>query len=204
MGQISHRDRLLEGAITCLQTKGYARTTARDIAATADANLASIGYHFGSKEALLNEALMRGFEEWTADVVRRTLEAGDTSPIARVATSWRVMFDTFEESRPLLVAFVEAIAQGQHSDELRAQLASNYDHIRQTVADAVRESLDEGAEQRGADPTVIASFLMAVCDGFAMQFLLDPAQTPYGDRLAQSLGAAFASSLERTPAPGAD
>ncbi len=202
MAQISHRERLLDGAISCLQTKGYARTTARDIASAADANLASIGYHFGSKEALLNEALMRCFEEWTADMVRRTLEAGDTSPIARVATSWRVMFESFEESRPLLIAFVEAIAQGQHSDELRAQLASHYDHIRRTVADTVRASLGEDAQQRGADPAVIASFLIAVCDGFAVQFLLDPARSPGGDRLAESLGSAFASSLESAAGAG--
>jgi len=55
--QPSSRDQLLEGALLCLQTKGYARTTARDIAAASGANLASIGYHFGSKEGLLNAAV---------------------------------------------------------------------------------------------------------------------------------------------------
>ena len=65
MPQISHRDQLLEGAIECLRTKGYARTTARDIAHAANGNLASIGYHFGSKEALLNEAITRACDEWT-------------------------------------------------------------------------------------------------------------------------------------------
>jgi len=35
MAQISHREQLLQGAIECLRTKGYARTTARDIAAAA-------------------------------------------------------------------------------------------------------------------------------------------------------------------------
>jgi AcrR family transcriptional regulator len=196
MAQISHRDRLLAGAASCLESKGYARTTARDIATAADANLASIGYHFGSKEALLNEALMRRFEEWTDDVVRRTLAAGDTSPLERVATSWKVMFDAFEESRPLLVAFVEAIAQGQHSGELRAQLASHYAHVRQTVADTVRASLGADAEQLGADPAVLASFLIAVCDGLAVQFLLDAEQTPNGTQLAESLGAALTGTLQ--------
>ena len=61
MAQPSHRDQLVKGAIKCLQTKGYARTTARDIATASGANLASIGYHFGSKEALLNEAMIRLF-----------------------------------------------------------------------------------------------------------------------------------------------
>src|SRR5687767_6688051 len=58
MAQISHREDLIEGAIKCLRTKGYARTTARDIAAASGAGLASIGYHFGSKDALLAKALL--------------------------------------------------------------------------------------------------------------------------------------------------
>src|SRR5207302_11259415 len=75
MAQISHKEQLIEGAIECLQTKGYARTTARDIAAASSANLASIGYHFGSKESLLNEALMRILEERNRRVAIRTFSA---------------------------------------------------------------------------------------------------------------------------------
>ncbi len=85
MAQVSHRQRLLEGAIECLKSEGYARTTARDIARAADANLASIGYHFGSKEALLNEALMRSFEIWTEELVRRTFAEG---LISRSSSAW--------------------------------------------------------------------------------------------------------------------
>ena len=60
---MGHREALLEGARTCLEEKGYARTTARDIVAASGTNLASIGYHFGSKESLLNEAIGQAFEE---------------------------------------------------------------------------------------------------------------------------------------------
>lgn len=49
---MGHREDLLEGAKRCLLEKGYARTTARDIGAASGTNLASIGYHYGSKEAL--------------------------------------------------------------------------------------------------------------------------------------------------------
>ncbi|NHW87893.1 helix-turn-helix transcriptional regulator, partial [Escherichia coli] len=46
---MGHRERLLAGARNCLYERGYTRTTARDIVAASDTNLASIGYHFGSK-----------------------------------------------------------------------------------------------------------------------------------------------------------
>src|SRR3989440_872256 len=99
MAQISHRDQLLEGAIECLRNKGYARTTARDIAAAANANLASIGYHFGSKEALLNEAITQTCEEWTMRIGEAAFASDATSPLAQMAASWVAMLAAFEELR---------------------------------------------------------------------------------------------------------
>lgn len=53
---MGHREDLLEGAKRCLLAKGFARTTARDIVKESGTNLASIGYHYGSKDALLAQA----------------------------------------------------------------------------------------------------------------------------------------------------
>jgi AcrR family transcriptional regulator len=198
--QISHREQLLAGAISCLQTRGYARTTTRDIAAAADANLASIGYHFGSKEALLNAAIIENFEQWTRRIGELTFAEQDASPLERMATSLKVMLDSFAEHRPLLVAFVEAMAQSCHSDELREQLASHYRESRQAVAEMVSASFADAAGQLGAAPDVVASFLIAVCDGFVLQWLLDPARTPDGEELITGLGSALALALERESA----
>src|SRR5207244_12705654 len=100
MPQISHRDQLLDGAIECLRTKGYARTTARDIAAAADANLASIGYHFGSKEALLNEAITRTCDEWTTRLGQAAFAGDSESPLAQMGASWVAMLSSVEALRP--------------------------------------------------------------------------------------------------------
>lgn len=53
---MGHREDLLEGAKRCLLEKGFLRTTARDIVKESGTNLASIGYHYGSKDALLAQA----------------------------------------------------------------------------------------------------------------------------------------------------
>ena len=197
MAQTSHRDRLLQGAIECLRTKGYAHTTARDIAAAADANLASIGYHFGSKDALLNEAIIRGCEEWTKRLGEAAFAGADDSPLGRMAASWMAMIESFEELRPVMVGFIEAVGQSAWSDELREQIAAHYRTVRETVAEMVRVSLGDRAEEVGADPKVVASFLIAVCDGLVMQWLLDPTEVPSGERLVGSLGAALNLALQR-------
>ena len=78
---MGNREALLAGARQCLYERGYARTTAH-IAAAAGVSLAAIGYHFGSKEALLNAAMMNATGEW-AEQLERVLEAevaADASP----------------------------------------------------------------------------------------------------------------------------
>jgi AcrR family transcriptional regulator len=199
MAQASHRDRLLEGAIECLRTKGYARTTARDIATAANANLASIGYHFGSKEALLNEAINRAVEEWTARLGEAAFAGEDESPLGQVTASWVAMLASFEELRPVLVGFVEAVGQSAWSENLRLELAAHYRAVREQVASMVRTSLGSAAERAGADAKVVASFLIAVCDGLVLQWLLDPEETPTGEELVASLGSALSQSLQVAP-----
>jgi len=195
MAQTSHREQLLEGAIECLRTKGYARTTTRDIAAAANANLASIGYHFGSKEALLNQAILRACEQWTNRLGEAAFAGEDESPLGQMAASWVAMLNSFEELRPILVGLIEAAAQSAWSDDLRQELAAHYRVSREQVALMVRQSLGEGVEEAGVDPKVVGSFLIAVCDGLVLQWLIDPDETPRGEELISSLGAALAQAM---------
>jgi AcrR family transcriptional regulator len=185
---MGHREDLLAAARQCIEEKGYARTTARDLVAASGTNLASIGYHFGSKEALLNEAISDAFEEWSDQVVAMSLEGREEAPLDAVAASWVEMLDSFAQHRPLLVAWVESLAQAERSPELRKQLAGHVQRSRDALAQVVAASL---GEVEGVDPQAVASFLMAVCDGLIIQFLLDPEATPTGDQLADSLGAAL-------------
>lgn len=196
MAQTSHRDQLLEGAIECLRTKGYARTTARDIANAANANLASIGYHFGSKEALLNEAIMRACEEWTTRLGEAALAGEDQSPLGQIAASWMAMLGSFEKLRPVLVGFVEAVGQSVWSPGLREDLAAHYRRVREQVAEMVVEGLGGNAHELDVDPRVIASFLIAVCDGLMIQWLLSPDDCPSGDELVSSLSGGLTRALE--------
>ena len=84
MSRANHREALLEAAKRLLREQGYAHTTARDLVAASGTNLASIGYHFGSKEALLTEALGEAFEEWT----ERLDQVGWARPEAAPRPAW--------------------------------------------------------------------------------------------------------------------
>ncbi len=51
------RGRLIDAAIALFAEKGYEGTSVRDLATEAGVNVAAVSYHFGSKDALYQEAL---------------------------------------------------------------------------------------------------------------------------------------------------
>jgi hypothetical protein len=61
-----------------------------------------------------------------------------------------------------------------------------------------RPRRSEEVQETGTD-AVVASFLIAVCDGLVLQWLLDPHETPSGEQLVSSLNAALARALQKTP-----
>src|SRR5688500_16234016 len=95
MQPMASREDLLNGAEVYLREKVYARTTARDIASASGVSLAAIGYHFGSKEALLGEALQQALAEWGDEL--DGLLAGSTDFV----TAWTKVVESFDRSRPL-------------------------------------------------------------------------------------------------------
>src|SRR5437660_4619259 len=189
---MGNREALLDGAKECLRTKGYARTTARDLVAASGANLSSIGYHFGSKEALLAEAFDEIFMQWTGQLTAAATGDPAANALARMAESWRQFLASMPEHESLLLAFVESIGPSVRSPELREKLADHYERTREVVAESVRDSI---GDVEGAEPMVIASWLIAIHDGFMLQFLVDPQRTPDGDQLVTALGAALTAAL---------
>jgi AcrR family transcriptional regulator len=190
---MGHRERLLAGAKRCLYERGYGRTTARDIVAASGTNLASIGYHFGSKEALLNAAMIEAIDEWGEEVGRILATDSDVEgdPMERFEAVWTRLIESFEVHRPLLVASFEAFAPAQRSPELREQLADGQEEGRYGLA-ALFQKIDESTVDERAARTV-GSFYVALLSGLIAQWLVDPARAPSGRDLAEGLRTILAS-----------
>jgi AcrR family transcriptional regulator len=191
---VGHREDLLAGARRCLEKRGYARTTARDLVAESGTNLASIGYHFGSKEALLNEAIGESFQEWAERVRELALAIEPVGePMSMLAASWDAMHTSFAEYRGLAVAFTEALAQAERQPGLRAQLAAIYEQTRESVAAMISEVL---GVPPGPQARALATFQIVVCDGLLVQWLLDPDAAPSGAELTGALRLALGLAPE--------
>jgi AcrR family transcriptional regulator len=190
---MGHREKLLAGAKRCLYERGYARTTARDIVAASGTNLASIGYHFGSKEALLTAAMIEAIDEW-GDELERILATGtdaNAGPMERFESIWTRVIESFEAHRPLWVATFEAFMSAQRSPELREQLAAGQEEGRFGLA-ALFQNIDESAVDERTARTV-GSFYLALMSGLIVQWLVDPERAPSGRELAEALRTIVAS-----------
>jgi len=188
----------LAAARQLLRDKGFARTTARDLVAASNTNLASIGYHFGSKEKLLYKAIEAEFAEWVEHVGRLAM-SGDGTPLERLAFAWATVRDTFPEHRALLVAYIEAAAQAERSTEVRAQLAQHLASARRRIAEMVLAAMPSNSRVDEEQAIAVASFLIAVCDGMALQWLFDPDALPPGAALTAALAEGFTAALDPRP-----
>ncbi|PRB14796.1 TetR/AcrR family transcriptional regulator [Microbacterium sp. MYb62] len=183
MGQ---RERLLEGARVCLIERGFAHTTARDIvAASPGANLASIGYHFGSKDALMNAALIQLIEGW-GDRIAEAADGVDVgTPADRLERFLSAILAADADERRVVAASVQAYAQAEFSAEVRDQYRSTYERARvdlTAVVLAVPRDL-----VTASDAEKVGSVCLALLNGAVLQWLIDPAAKAGFEHLAVTL-----------------
>ncbi|GHB71630.1 TetR family transcriptional regulator [Streptomyces viridiviolaceus] len=183
---MGNREALLEGAKRCLYEKGYARTTARDLVRASGVSLAAIGYHFGTKEALLNEALIQASQEW-GDELERVLAANDvdetSTPMERFESTWTRMIELFETHRPLWAASFEMISQSEHSAEIRQFFSASQEQARLGLVSLLHSAIPKESERS------VGLFYQALLTGVMAQWLTDPSTAPSGRDLADALKA---------------
>ncbi|HEV8556308.1 MAG TPA: TetR family transcriptional regulator [Actinophytocola sp.] len=174
--QRSNRAQLIEGTLRCLERLPPERITARAIAAESGANLASITYHFGSKDNLITEAVIEGLDRWLADISRRLTGLAGSSPAARFRRAAEIMESSRDEHTGLAHNFLSALAKAHHDPRVRTLLAAGYHRTRPTLASV----LDLGSDQPGTDA---AGLVLALFHGLLFQSLLDPSLTISGPRM---------------------
>ncbi|MFJ9030829.1 TetR/AcrR family transcriptional regulator [Streptomyces sp. NPDC102274] len=184
---MGHREQLMVGAKRCLEERGYARTTSRDIAAAANAPLGTINYHYGSKEALLNAALLETLQEWGDRVRARPADsARSAGEGSRLEAMWARVTDSGATDRPLVVASIEAFAQAERFPEIRRQIAEAFELARTELA-ADLHGIDGAAE--GELARAVGSVHMALVAGLTQQWLIDPERAPSAREVAAGLRA---------------
>jgi AcrR family transcriptional regulator len=170
---------LIEGTLRCLERLPPERITARVIAEESGANIASITYHFGSKDNLVTEAVIEGLDRWLADIAAGLGDLASQSPPTRFRRAEEVLEHSRHRHTGLARNFVGALAMAQHDPRIRATIAAGFHRTRPRVA----ALLGLGGDQTGDDA---AGLVLALFYGLLFQELLDPTLAIEGDRMERA------------------
>ncbi|WP_328902540.1 MULTISPECIES: TetR/AcrR family transcriptional regulator [unclassified Streptomyces] len=182
---MGHRADLLEGAKRCLLEKGYARTTARDIVAASGTNLASIGYHYGSKDALLNLAFVKLTEEWGERFEGPADEPEVlAAPLDQFRATWERVIGSYEQTRAVWQLQMEVISRIDSDPELRKALAEPQRAGRDGLAESMMGVDPEADPERAR---VAGLFSQALLAGVMVQWLMDADTAPSAQDLTDGL-----------------
>ncbi|MFJ9405634.1 TetR/AcrR family transcriptional regulator [Streptomyces sp. NPDC101393] len=183
---MGHREDLLAGAKQCLLEKGYARTTARDIVAASGANLASIGYHYGSKDALMRKALIASIEEWGAGVDHGGDRAvAEAEPLDRFAATWDRILQQIASEPQFIAAQLEVLGLLPRDAALREAIGEAHPQGGEGLV-AVFEGVPD-TEVGPEAARVVGPFYQALLTGLMVQSLISPDAMPTGRDLATAL-----------------
>jgi AcrR family transcriptional regulator len=139
------RARILRTAERLFAAHGYNGVSMRDLAAAAQVNIASIGYHFDSKDGLLSEVYRRHCEPMIEERLRGLAAARKLRGKTRVAA----IIDAF--IRPALAQVeaedgetfirLRAVLSGENSALLEKLVAQNFDQSSTAFIEALCECL---------------------------------------------------------------
>jgi len=90
---------LLDAARQLVIERGYAGTSVRELAARSGANIAAVNYHFGSREALLDQAILELFLEWGDRVGELEIDPA-AEPLKQLAERSRPMVEGIPAAQP--------------------------------------------------------------------------------------------------------
>jgi AcrR family transcriptional regulator len=184
---MGNREDLIAGAKRCLIEKGYAQTTARDIASASGVSLAAIGYHFGSKDALMNQAIYEAIGDWGEEVERALSEEGvpTDDPLRRFESIMDRTITSFGgPGGGLWAAQIELLSLLGHNQELRTFLAS----VQRDAAAGLAElflGIDPAQDPESA--RTAGSVLHAMFIGIMVKWFMNPKQALSAHELAEGL-----------------
>ncbi|MGJ5753172.1 TetR family transcriptional regulator [Streptomyces puniciscabiei] len=184
---MGHREDLLEGAKRCLLEKGFLRTTARDIVKESGTNLASIGYHYGSKDELLVQAYI-SLIEGVGERFDPGLGGRVTAPpgsLERFQEVWASIIRTVPESRAIWMLSFELMFQDQRLEEVRKLLAEAQKEGRSGLVAMFSGVPESDVEQAAVDTE--GRLYQTLLNGLMVQWLFDPDSATNAEQLTEGL-----------------
>ncbi|MDG4859670.1 TetR/AcrR family transcriptional regulator [Streptomyces sp. T-3] len=184
---MGHREDLLEGAKRCLLDKGFVRTTARDIVKESGTNLASIGYHYGSKDALLAQAyiaLVEGLSE-TWDDAGPAGGGARCGSIEQFEEVWSNVIASMQGPGSMWKLSMEIIVMGDQLPVVREHLVTAQREAGRGFVAMITGVEESAVSDEEAD--TLGKFYTTLMTGLIAQWTFDPDTAVNAKQLTEGL-----------------
>ena len=149
------RDRILDAARHLFAEHGYDGTSIRDITIAAEANVAAVGYYFGSKDGLYGDVL----QALVGPLARRVEWAcrAPRPPLDRIEFVVRAVFDHVRARPEMPGIMVREMAGGR---EVNPRIITTFGRLLPTLTGVIAEGQRDGTIRDG-DPVLLAFSVVA-------------------------------------------
>ena len=114
--ELTTKDRIIKATLDIIGREGFQNVTIRKIAAMAGVNVAAVNYHFGSKDAVINEAL--NMVTLRIEDTFACLKSNEIEPSARLECFVRQYSKVIMEYPDIIRNF---ISQSLHNNSVRVE-----------------------------------------------------------------------------------
>ncbi|MEU1426613.1 helix-turn-helix domain-containing protein [Nocardia sp. NPDC005746] len=186
---MGNREDLLEGARKAVLERGLAKVTARDIASAAGVSLAAIGYHFGSKDQLITEAITIGVGTQIGDGMEAAIrDAGEGRTLwESLAATWNGFVDVVQRNRDGLLLSMENGLQIARDPAQQIFMAEATEVAHRDIVAIVKSTHPDLSQDQAV---AVGKLLFLVFQGLAIQMVIAPsAELLDGDSLTTAIEA---------------
>ena len=169
------RDALVRAGYAEILEKGVQGVTIDSVVARANSSKGGALYYFPTKEDLLY-----GILKWLLAQVSRTLDEvaqSPDTPRARLAAELEVLFHSTEVNRKLYLVFYDYVSLAARTERFRGLLANFLGECRARDTALVEEGV-RLRQFRRVPAKEAAATIRALVDGYCLQWLMAPEDTP--------------------------
>ncbi|MFQ6058258.1 MAG: TetR/AcrR family transcriptional regulator [Anaerolineae bacterium] len=165
------RAQIIEAALACFARKGYHLTTMDDIVAESGLSKGSLYWYFKSKKEIFLATAVSFFQQMEASI--QEVLGMPLSPGEKLRGIARTFLVGMEEAKPFIGVMVDFWSQTRQEEDVNQLLKSIYEPYAVALSGVIEEGIRQG-EFRPVNAGHMASLLIAVYDGLAMQLLAFP------------------------------
>lgn len=163
---------IIQAARTCIQQKGMAATTLKDVARAAGVTQGTVYYHFKTKEELFSAITRTTVQDLVAKVETAWNSTGD--PVSKIDTAIDISLDVYGRDREFHKLFFNLVALGLHNE----RVAEEFGQVHGTMIKAIEKNCQQVLNLLDKDlqvpPEYLSRVIMSVFTGLALQSVFEP------------------------------